>query len=211
MTITEPMTLATDYLLAFCTAWWGARLLSSSHPRPESRRWFAVALLAAALAAALGGTVHGFAAVLPPTLHDLFWLATLLAVGVSDLAFLFAAAAALLRGGAARWLRWGGVVKGLVFAVCIVQAPLFRYVVYDYLPTILLTLGLFVVLGRQRQAAATPGLSAGLLLTVAAAAVQRSGWPHAPFFNHNDLYHLVQLAAFWFMQRGAARLVDPPG
>src|SRR5260221_9374041 len=58
--IHEPMTLATDYLLAGVGAVTGIAVLRNTNNQ-NSRRWWGIALLALALAAALGGTHHGFA------------------------------------------------------------------------------------------------------------------------------------------------------
>src|SRR5260221_5833883 len=54
------MTLATDYLLAAVGAVTGIAVLRNTNNQ-NSRRWWGIALLALALAAALGGTHHGFA------------------------------------------------------------------------------------------------------------------------------------------------------
>ena len=54
---------------------------------------------------------------------------------------------------------------------------------------------------------------AGIGLSVGAAIVQQSGWPRLPFFNHNDLYHLIQaiglFAFFWAMKN--KQYDDPEG
>lgn len=207
MIVSEPMTLATDYLLAVTVGWWGWRLWRDGRNLAFAARGrFGGALLAAAVAALLGGTVHGFVTVLPDTLHDLLWRATLLSIGISDLAFLLAANAALLRGAPARWLAHAAVAKCLLYSVWIIGHPQFHFAVYDYVPSLLLTLLLFGTCGRRRQPEAVPWLVGGLLLTFVAAVIQRSGLTLHRHFNHNDLYHLVQIAAFWLLYRGAGRL-----
>jgi hypothetical protein len=47
----------------------------------------------------------------------------------------------------------------------------------------------------------------GVAVSVAAAAIQQSGWAFHRYFNHNDLYHVVQAAGVWLLYRGALR--DP--
>lgn len=211
MTLSEPMTLATDYLLTVSVSWWGWRLFSASQlSRLRAQRYFALALMAAALAAFFGGTVHGFVTILPLRVHDTLWIMALLSIGLSDLAFLCAAATALLSATPARWFCFGALIKVIVYGLWIVEYPLFRYAIYDYLPSLLVTLFLFLVFGFRRQPNAFSWLVTGLLLTFIAAAIQRSGWAIHPQLNHNDLYHLVQIVAFWFMQRGANRLLPSP-
>src|SRR4029077_3580882 len=57
--ISEPVTLATDYLLAAAAALMALRVLRTAGGQ-DARRWWGVAFIALALGAALGGTHHGF-------------------------------------------------------------------------------------------------------------------------------------------------------
>jgi hypothetical protein len=41
---------------------------------------------------------------------------------------------------------------------------------------------------------------------VAAALVQRSGFALHRHFNHNDLYHVVQMLGTWLLYRGGSEL-----
>ena len=43
----------------------------------------------------------------------------------------------------------------------------------------------------------------GVAVSVAAAAIQQSGWALHRYFNHNDLYHVVQAVGVWLLYRGA--------
>ena len=62
MRITEPTTMVTDYVLALLGAWFGWRLVSGGREAGElSRVLWGVSFLAMAVAAAAGGTAHGFA------------------------------------------------------------------------------------------------------------------------------------------------------
>jgi hypothetical protein len=56
----------------------------------------------------------------------------------------------------------------------------------------------------------SPAIVAGILVSFAAAAIQQAGIaPHAAF-NHNDLYHVVQMAGVALLYRGAAAAPDDP-
>jgi hypothetical protein len=48
----------------------------------------------------------------------------------------------------------------------------------------------------------------GALTTVAGLIVQGTGFRSHRNFNHNDLYHIIQIAAFYFLFRGACTLRD---
>ena len=48
-------------------------------------------------------------------------------------------------------------------------------------------------------------LVAGVGLSLVAAGVQQSGWSIHRYFNHNDLYHVIQAVAVWLLYRAAIR------
>ena len=51
-------------------------------------------------------------------------------------------------------------------------------------------------------------VGAGVLLSVVAAAFQHGGFDLHRYFNHNDLYHVVQLGAFLLLYKGGLRMRD---
>src|SRR5438067_4985215 len=88
--ISEPMTLATDYLLAAVTAFLALRILQHSEGQNARRLWGA-AFVALALGAALGGTHHGFRV-------DALWKPTVLVIGLASGGMLAGSALATPRG-----------------------------------------------------------------------------------------------------------------
>ena len=46
-------------------------------------------------------------------------------------------------------------------------------------------------------------LLAGVVLSLVAAGIQQSGVAIHQYFNHNDLYHVVQAVAVWFLYLAA--------
>ena len=57
-----------------------------------------------------------------------------------------------------------------------------------------------------RRKAGHKWLWSAVLITFTGLAIQRSGWALHQDFNHNDLYHVVQMAALYCLYRGAFRL-----
>ena len=60
----------------------------------------------------------------------------------------------------------------------------------------------------QREEGTVKWLVSGALITAAGLLVQRSGFRSHRDFNHNDFYHLIQIAGFYFLFRGACTLHD---
>jgi hypothetical protein len=197
--INEPVTLATDYLLALVTGGAGVLTLGLAG-RQHSRRCWAVAFLALALGAALGGTYHGFGI-------ELLWRPTVLAVGVAAAAMLAGSAFATTAGRVRTALLGLAAGKLLLFSACVWRDDRFIWVVADTGIAFVLV-GLLHAL-RLRQPGSLP-IVAGVGLSIAAGLVQASGIDLHPHFNHNDLYHVVQAVAIVAYYRGVRVLTDRP-
>jgi hypothetical protein len=194
MTIAEPMTLATDYLLGGITGWLCFRLLQNKEAQRSRLSW-GIAFAALALAAFLGGTWHGFVQ------SDALWKATTLSVGAASCAMVGGAAFAALAGTARSILLALAGIKFLIYALWMLRHDEFIYVVVDT--------GLaFAVVAALHLWKWNAWLVAGVAVSVAAALAQASGFAPHRHFNHNDLYHVIQIAAMVLFYRGARRLTD---
>lgn len=49
-------------------------------------------------------------------------------------------------------------------------------------------------------------LKRGLLVSAVGLGIQKIGWNIHPDFNHNDIYHLIQIVGFWFLFEGVRRM-----
>lgn len=205
--IAEPTTTLTDYLLAALGFFCAARLLPSA--REAGRRSVAAwgaGLGAMGLAALFGGTLHGFGPRMSAAGRAALWLATYYAIGVANLALLAGATVAALEGAARHGLMALLVLRLLAYAALLTRFRDFRYVVYDYA----LTLGLLLALSLARPLRSGAGrwIRAGVVVCFVGALVQRSGLALHPHFNHNDLFHVVQMLGAWLFYRGGHLLRD---
>jgi hypothetical protein len=192
MTISEPMTLLTDYLLG-AVAWWLGWKLSKSSQR--SQRWWAYAFGALALGAFLGGTWHGFVR------SQVLWTQTVIAVGFASFAMLVATAFAMLSGAVRKVLITLAALKLMIYTVWMLRHDEFIYVVMD-------TGISFAAVAALHLWRFNRWIVAGVAVSVAAALVQASGFSLHRHFNHNDLYHVIQIAAMVLLYRGARQLRD---
>ena len=207
MAITEPTTLLTDYLLAALVFHFAFRLFRvAGRTGQSSIRWWATAFVFSAVAAVTGGTYHGFHSHLGAAVGLGLWKVTVYAIGIAGLSLLFGAALSSLRPPHRLWLLAAALLEFLVYAAWMATHNDFRFVIYDYAPVLLVVLLLQLIrLGRGKSA---PWILGGILISFAAAGVQASGFDPSPGFNHNDLYHLVQMAAFYLLYRGGRLLRD---
>jgi hypothetical protein len=210
MTISEPATLITDYLLALLTGalayrlWHAARAADEANHKETGRlrRWWVAAFAATAVAGAAGGTVHGFQHVLAPRASGLVWLLTLeslIAAGfaVVGAAILFAGLSASM---SARAIALAAALF-VGYGLWVVSNPLFLWAIVAYAAAFVVLIAL-----RLRAGPLDAGgrlLVAGVGVSIVAAVIQQSGWSLHRYFNHNDLYHVVQAVAIWLLYRAA--------
>lgn len=195
--ISEPMTLATDYVLAAAAAIIAGRVLATAGGE-YARRWWGIAFIALALGAALGGTHHGFRL-------EALWKPTVLVLGVASAGMVAGSAVAT----APRTWRIAlialAAAKLALYWLWVWRDDRFIWVVADTGSAFALVALLHLLAWRR------PGsrwIVAGVAVSIAAAVVQASGVDLHRHFNHNDLYHLVQLGALLAYYRGVRVLAD---
>ena len=201
------MTLATDYALGVLCAFLALRMVR--HGPDASRSHWAAALATCAAAAFLGGTYHGFLPWLDAPIAASLWKATLLSIGLAAYSATVATTRAHLP---ERWERPVRVVAGLklaAYAAAALAVDTFLIAIIDYS----LAFG-FVIVIHARAAArfgdsAAQWVVAGVAVSFLAAGIQAAGIAPHPQFNHNDLYHVVQMLGMWLLYKGASRSARP--
>ena len=209
--ITEPSTLATDYMLgALCAALaWRLRSKARSANRRAMRSW-AQALAATALGSFAGGTYHGFSTVLPAPLARAIWAVTTIVVGMAACLLLSATLTAAVQRTSRRWLLYAVWGQFAIYAAWMLRHDAFVNVIVEYGLAMLFVLLLHLAAPRLRREPSTRWVVAGVALTFVAAGVQQSGFDLHRHLNHNDLQHLVQMVAVWFLYKGGSKLRDTP-
>jgi hypothetical protein len=207
--VEEPTTVATDWLMAALAAYWAVSLVAAGAGRADglATRVWGVAFAATAVAALLGGAVHGFASRMGDTRTRRLWLATLSMVAFGSAAMV----AGVILVYPTTPLRTVGLalvaLKLVAALILIARTPSFGIALVDHSLALAAVLALQAGAWAMYQAASAPWIAAGVAVSAAAGAIQ-AAWiaPH-PRFNHNDLYHLVQIGALWLLYRGGLLLV----
>ncbi len=201
MEIAEPTTTLTDYLLALAGFGWGALLLRES---AIPSRLFGLALLATGCAAALGGTYHGFRPRWTAELGAAVWLATYASIGLGNLLLLAGAILAWAPGlYQVSLLGLAGFRLGVYLILLASQRDL-GPVVYDVAGT-LAALAALAVLGRGVRPAPVPMTLLAVCVSLLGGILHQSGLRLHEHFNHNDLFHMVQIAALYCFYRAGKR------
>jgi hypothetical protein len=204
---TERTTAATDLVLALA-ALLAVAALGRHAPRSVARVVWQAALLSAAAGAALGAAAHGLA--LQPATGELLWQPLFFLLGLTVSLFVVGAVASWRGDAAARRLLPAMLALAVLFYLAIrLTGGEFLVFVLFQAGTLLFALGVYLRL----VARGTPGagwVAAGLAVTLGAGAVQAVEglrltlvWP----FDHNGIYHLVQLGGLAALTRGLTRVL----
>ena len=207
MTLHEPTTFATDLVLSALSI--GCAVDLTRRARANGSRavgWLAATLAAAGLAALTGALSHGFGPEMAPAAADALWRATLHALGLMAFCLIVSSATAALRGPALTAAYVAALVELVAFTGWIALHPEFRWLVLDYGIAILAAAALHIVRLRRGDQPGAVWILAGLGVSIGAALVQRGGFAAHLHFNHNDLYHVVQMLGTWLLYRGGREL-----
>lgn len=208
--INEPMTMITDYALSAVGAVLGWRLHQGAQAQ-RARRCWALAFGALTISALLGGTHHGFATVMSQAAYDLSWKATVLAIGLFSFGMLAGSVIAMTRGA----VRTGFLaLAGIQLAAYIVWMLAHDAYLYVVLNTAIVMSALLLLHGwsaAYRGDHASYWVLAAIAVSALAAAVQFYRITLHAHFNHNDLYHVIQIAGVVLFFKGGKLLRDRNG
>jgi hypothetical protein len=210
MTLHEPATVITDFMLGTLTAVFAAKLFrrATTAGSPAVRLWGA-AFVASAVAAFLGGFFHGFGPDMGQRSANALWRATLYTGGVASFFLMAATVTAALRGMIRRIWLVGLAAKASAYAALVTQNPEFRWLVFDYGSSML---GVAAFQALRMRGGPAPGagwILAGIAGSAVAALVQQAGVSLHEHFNHNDIYHVLQMGATTLLYCGARDAVEP--
>jgi hypothetical protein len=198
LNITEPVTLLTDYLLAVeCVVF---AILLYRHAKNETPiLLWSISFFTIALAAATGGTYHGFIQSMGVGISSTLWKITLYSIGVSTLCLLSGMILVALKGKVQTIFLILAAIQFLGFVILIGRNYEYKYVIYDYVPAMVVILALCILRLNRPYAI---WIIAGILISFAAAGIQLSGFTLHKNFNHNDLYHGIQMIGMYLLFRG---------
>ena len=207
--LTEPATMLTDYGLGVLCALLGRRLWKAGQISTNvSVSYWAVGMGALSLASFAGGTVHGFSLVLAESVLRGLWKATAFAIGLASCCFLTGTMTASVAQPLQRGLTVAAAIQLACYAAWMAMHDEFRYVIYNYGTALAVILLVQIYQGVVRKAPSAGWIVAGILVSFLGALVQQSGLALHPSFNHNDLYHVIQMAGIALLYRGASLLED---
>jgi hypothetical protein len=205
--IVESTTLVTGWLLAAYTARLAWTLFKEAYrTRDRALSLWLRAFCAIAASAFAGSVWDGFSARMEPSAATLVWASAMILATSGSLLFLLAILHVYASGRMLGILSGIAVAKFALFTVWLTVNDNFSVVVYDGALTMLVLVVLSTWGAWAREIPSAPWILAGVLVSMLAALFQQGRVSVHPHFNHNDLYHIIQMGAMYFLFRGGMLL-----
>ncbi len=151
------------------------------------------------MTAFLGGTYHGFQI-------TWVWKPTVFAIGIASFGMLAGSAYTTTSGNVRRALLAAAALKLVFYEAWMLGHDDFIFVVADTASAMLAVAALHLL---ALDNPATRWILGGVAVSLIAAGIQAGRVAlHPQWFNHNDLYHVVQIAAMALYYAGARRMRD---
>ena len=207
--VTEPMTVATNVVLALLAFGFAARLAFRSMAAGSSATgWLAAAMFATGIAAVIGALAHGADPARGEARRERLWRGALYATGSIGAATVASVAYFAAHGIVRAVLLAFAALKAGVFVYRVARRPEFSVAALDYGGALAVLLAGSAYEMARRRAPGMGWLIAGVAVSLVAGVVQAKKLALHRHFNHNDLYHVIQMSALYAFYRGGALLVD---
>jgi len=207
--IYEPMTAFTD-LLIFGLGLYYARELYGIYSTKlyDVQFYFMLVFLFMGLAGLFGALSHGIGPYFTEGIHSFFWKMALYSIGLTTFTMLLGGLYNAVPYKTMEWLKWLPFLALILYIVFITKHDNFGTVVLFYVPAMILLIILMLYSFLRFQGDGTGWIIVSILVSFAGAAVQQSGFSLHKHFNHNDLYHMIQMGSMYLLYRGVWMLKD---
>ncbi len=207
--IFEPMTAFTDLLIFGLGVYYTKEVYGIYTERlMDVHFYFSWVFLFMGLAGLFGALSHGIGPHLPESIHTFLWRMTLYSIGFISFAMALGGLYHILPFSTMEWFRWLPFIVLIIFTMVITRHDDFKTVVLFYLPTIILLMGIMLYSYLRFDREGTGFILISVLAAFVGAFVQQSGMSFHKHFNHNDIYHVIQMMSMYFLYRGVFLLSD---
>ena len=202
ITLAEPTTAVTDYVVAGLSGVFAWSLFRKRDGQRARMLW-AAAFAALSVTALIGGTYHGFEI-------TSLWPATVTVAGVTAFAMVAGSAMATTTSRVRSTIIGIATLELVVYLAWPRHRDDFTAVIVDSGLALLAVAALHASSALMGRDAGTRAMLTAVALSLAGAGVQASKIDLHRHFNHNDVFHVIQLAATVAFHRGARGLRDRP-
>ena len=167
---------------------------------------WACSFFSLSLGAFLGGSHYVFGPRLPNYITKVIWMLTLIFVGITGLFLAGSAATFYINETGKFGLMLGSAILVIKYVLGLNKNDTFHYAIKFYVTLIILALIGFIPAFFSLGYTGALQIVIGLLVNLSAAGVQASGLTLHKHFNHNDLFHVIQIMGMILIYRGGLEI-----
>ena len=167
---------------------------------------WACSFFSLSLGAFLGGSHYVFGPRLPNYITKVIWMLTLIFVGTTGLFLAGSAATFYINETGKFGLMLGSAILVIKYVLGLNKNDTFHHAIKFYVTLIILALIGFIPAFFSLGYTGALQIVIGLLVNLSAAGVQASGLTLHKHFNHNDLFHVIQVLGMILIYRGGSEI-----
>ena len=167
---------------------------------------WACSFFSLSLGAFLGGSHYVFGPRLPNYITKVIWMLTLIFVGTTGLFLAGSAATFYINETGKFGLMLGSAILVIKYVLGLNKNDTFHHAIKFYVTLIILALIGFIPAFFSLGYTGALQIVIGLLVNLSAAGVQASGLTLHKHFNHNDLFHVIQILGMILIYRGGSEI-----
>ena len=167
---------------------------------------WACSFFSLSLGAFLGGSHYVFGPRLPNYITKVIWILTLIFVGTPGLFLACSSATFYINETGKFGLMLGSAILAIKYVLGLNKNDTFHHAIKFYVTLIILALIGFIPAFFSLGYTGALQIVIGLLVNLSAAGVQASGLTLHKHFNHNDLFHVIQILGMILIYRGGSEI-----
>ena len=203
------MTVFTDVILFLFAGYFAMEIYTLFSDQLMNTHWhWTFTFWMIGIGSLLGAVSHGLGPHFPEMVKKIVWKLTVLSIGISCYFFLTASFSHIFPNSTVQWLKWIPLILLVVYCGTIVKNDSFSIVIMFYLSTMIFVLAMMMYSQFILKFNGSGWISIGILISFIAAGVQLKGFSLHKHFNHNDIYHIIQMAGMYYIYKGVLQIKD---
>ena len=202
----EPTTAITDYIIFILGIIFGG--LTISIQNSQFHQLWGASFISIGIGAFFGGTSHGFGPKMKGIYRKVLWRITIIFIGISGIFMAMSSSLFFITENGKYALFITAGVLLILYFLKIRKQDSFRSAVTFYMPLLGVTLVGFSMAFYFQNITGALFITIGLIVCITGSLTQLLKISLHEKFNHNDLFHVIQMLGMFLMYRGGLEI--PP-
>lgn len=200
----EPTTAITDYIIFILGIIFGG--LTISIQNSQFHQLWGASFISIGIGAFFGGTSHGFGPKMKGIYRKVLWRITIIFIGISGIFMAMSSSLFFITENGKYALFITAGVLLILYLLKIRKQDSFRSAVTFYMPLLGVTLVGFSMAFYFQNITGALFITIGLIVCITGSLTQLLKISLHEKFNHNDLFHVIQMLGMYLMYRGGMEI-----